>query len=90
MDLHSIKLELQSFFTDGLLLVVGSGLSIAEGLPGMPEISSQLGKQIPARVDGESQAKWIEIEGQLSPGLTLRPHLSNARRHLNLKSISPM
>lgn len=35
MDLHGVKTRLQQHLTDGLVLVVGSGLSCAEGLPGM-------------------------------------------------------
>jgi hypothetical protein len=32
----------QQHFTDGLVLVVGSGLSAAEGIPGMPALAGHL------------------------------------------------
>lgn len=42
LDLHDLKLTLQKHFTDGLVTVVGSGLSCAEGLPGMGELAIHL------------------------------------------------
>ena len=41
-DLHELKLLLQDHFRDGLVTVVGSGLSCAEGLPGMTELAEHL------------------------------------------------
>jgi len=35
---------IQGHFTDGLVLVVGSGLSAAEGIPGMGVLAAHLGK----------------------------------------------
>ena len=42
MDLHSLKSVLQQHFTDGLVTVVGSGLSCAEGLPSMEALAKHL------------------------------------------------
>ncbi|WP_400768713.1 SIR2 family protein [Methylosinus sporium] len=42
MEVHDLKLELQRHFSDGLVTIVGSGLSCAEGLPGMTELASHL------------------------------------------------
>ena len=42
MELHDLKLLLQSYLSDGLVTVVGSGLSCAEGLPGMTELATHL------------------------------------------------
>ncbi|RWC23421.1 MAG: SIR2 family protein [Mesorhizobium sp.] len=42
MDLHNLKSLLQRHFSDGLVTIVGSGLSCAEGLPGMTEIAQHL------------------------------------------------
>jgi len=42
VDLHDLKLVLQRHFSDGLVTIVGSGLSCAEGLPGMAELATHL------------------------------------------------
>jgi hypothetical protein len=44
LTLHELKLRLQDHFSDGLVTVVGSGLSCAEGLPGMAELAEHLQK----------------------------------------------
>ena len=42
MDLHELKSLLQRHFGDGLVVIVGSGLSCAEGLSGMNELADHL------------------------------------------------
>lgn len=60
MELHDLKLLLQRHLSDGLVTVVGSGLSCAEGLPGMAELASHLQAAIGdglAPADAEHWAK---------------------------------
>ena len=47
LDINEIKKEIQSFFDVGTLTIVGSGLSCAEGLPGMHAIFLYLQEKIP-------------------------------------------
>lgn len=61
MDLHALKLRLQQHFTDGLVTVVGSGLSCAEGIPGMGELASHLGATVASGLDATDLARWEEI-----------------------------
>ena len=42
MDCDALVTFVQEHFTDGLALVVGSGLSAAEGIPGMPALATHL------------------------------------------------
>ena len=42
MHIGEIKKRLQEHFTDGLVTIVGSGLSVACGLPGMRELAVAL------------------------------------------------
>lgn len=48
MDLHELKLHLQNHLTDGLVLIVGSGLSAALGLPTMERLAGHLLEHPPA------------------------------------------
>lgn len=61
MELHDIKIRLQQHMSDGLVTVVGSGLSCAEGLPGMGELADHLCAVIgPGLVGGDAKV-WAEI-----------------------------
>lgn len=46
LDIHFLKQRLQSHFSDGLVTIVGSGLSCAEGLPGMKELAAHLNETL--------------------------------------------
>lgn len=48
MELSAFKKQLQKLLGDGLVLVVGSGLSCAEGVPGMSPLGRHLVTHIPA------------------------------------------
>jgi hypothetical protein len=53
MDLHTIKIRLQEHLSDGLVTIVGSGLSCAEGLPGMGELATYLQQQVGGTLTGD-------------------------------------
>lgn len=67
MELHDLKLTLQQHLTDGLVTVVGSGLSCAEGLPSMKELASHLNATIAADLAVAADIdKWEAISPLLS------------------------
>jgi len=53
-----IKKRIQEHFTDGLVTIVGSGLSVDAGLPGMQELGRFLFEVIPKRCEGELANQW--------------------------------
>lgn len=59
--MDEIKRDLQRHFTDGLAIVVGSGLSCAEGLSGMGELAAHLDSVLPERLDDDGKSKWATI-----------------------------
>jgi len=61
LELHELKLLLQRHFTDGLVTVVGSGLSCAEGLPGMGELANHLEATVGASLSAADQDCWAEV-----------------------------
>lgn len=61
MDLHQVKTRLQQHLSDGLVTIVGSGLSCAEGLPGMGELADHLCAAVDSGLAGADLAAWIEI-----------------------------
>jgi hypothetical protein len=61
MDLHQLKIRLQQHFTDGLVIIVGSGLSCAEGLPGMGTLAKHLCETVGPSLVGEDSSAWADI-----------------------------
>ncbi|RYG88781.1 MAG: SIR2 family protein [Alphaproteobacteria bacterium] len=61
MELNALKKRLQDHFGDGLVLVIGSGLSCAEGVPGMVALGHHLVTHIPASLSEEDSKLWEEI-----------------------------
>ena len=61
MDYDALIQFIQGHFTDGLVVVVGSGLSMAEGLPGMSDIAASLCSQAGELSDGDFEL-WQKIK----------------------------
>ena len=61
MELSALKKQLQEHLGDGLVLIVGSGLSCAEGVPGMGALGHHLVTHIPASLSLEDTKLWEEI-----------------------------
>ncbi len=74
-NIHTIKQKIQSILGDGLVVIVGCGLSSAEGLPGMYELAKHLMSVIPSSVKDGANA-WLEIKKLLDSGLGLEEALA--------------
>lgn len=61
MMLHDLKSRLQQHLSDGLVVVIGSGLSCAEGLPGMGELANHLCDALPLVLDPPFAKEWDDI-----------------------------
>ena len=64
--LDNLKKELQAIFADGLVTVIGSGLSCAEGLPGMGALATELSAKVPSAIANGDKATWKRIEASLA------------------------
>lgn len=61
MDFDELVKFVQCHFTDGLAMVIGSGLSSAEGIPGMPELAEHLSSRAGTLV-GDDATLWSQIK----------------------------
>lgn len=61
LDFGALAISLQSHLGDGLVIVAGSGLSCAEGLPGMGALAQHLEANIPDLIAPEELDHWAEI-----------------------------
>lgn len=82
LELTEVKRLLQDHLQEGLLLVVGTGLSIAEGIPGMWLLGEHLKNVIPPRLATASDTAWNDMVAALDAG----DHLEAAMGKVNLKA----
>lgn len=67
MTIDEVKRKIQEFFADGTLTIVGSGLSAAEGIPGMGGLAAELRSKVPSQLTTANDINnWHKIEGLLS------------------------
>ena len=67
MDYNGLISFIQQHFTDGLVVVIGSGLSAAEGMSGMCALAAHLSENSPS-LSGNDAHLWAQIEACLDAG----------------------
>lgn len=75
MDIDDLKRDLQGHLADGVVTVVGSGLSVAEGIPGMGKLATTLQAEMPAKVAGADLTLWQAVDAALQAGAGLEAAL---------------
>jgi len=76
IQLSDIKKKLQEHLQTGLLAVVGTGLSMAEGIPGMKDLALHLKKEIPKKLV-TADAGWNQVVANLDVGKDLENAMSD-------------
>lgn len=87
MKLHNVKEHLQNHLSDGLVIIVGSGLSCAEGIPGMIRLAKHLVDEIPKNIKGDDQELWTEISAFLAAGEDLESVLLKVKLSETLEAV---
>lgn len=80
LALSEVKRQLQDHLQEGLLLVVGTGLSTAEGIPGMRPLAEHLKRTLPSKLTAAPDPAWDEVVAALDAG----DHLEAAMGKANL------
>jgi hypothetical protein len=75
MNYEQVARIVQTHFSDGLVIVIGSGLSLAEGVPGMADLADGL-VNASDNFSEQDQANREEIRSELVNGLGLESALS--------------
>lgn len=97
MDQNELYQRIQDHFTDGLVTIVESGLSTAEGVPDMAALGKHLITEIPKRIGEDVRDEWTAIADQLAaqvdlesvlsahpPSVTLEQHIGTVTANLIL------
>lgn len=80
MDLDEAKRIIQDFFQENTVTIIGSGLSLAEGIPGMSALAAELQAKLPSLLsDSNDVATWSKISSDLFMGVGLEEALHNTR-----------
>lgn len=80
MDLDTLKRIIQDFFQQNTVTIVGSGLSRAEGIPGMHELAEELKDKMPKFLSGGGDIEiWRMINDDLLGGKGLEEALHNTK-----------
>ena len=82
LELSDVKRQIQDHLQEGLLLIVGTGLSIAEGIPGMAPLAEHLKAEIPAKIAACPDPGWKQVLAALDAG----DHLETAMGKVTLKA----
>jgi hypothetical protein len=78
-DISAVKRMLQDHLQEGLLLVVGSGLSIAEGIPGMSGLAEHLKANMGNHLDKSPDLEWEKVVAALDSGNNLEDAISQTQ-----------
>lgn len=77
IELSKVKKDLQDHLQEGLLIIVGTGLSIAEGIPGMGLLADHLKIVVPQKLASAPDPAWAQIVNALDSGDNLEAAMSN-------------
>lgn len=80
MELDEVKRVIQDFFQENTVTIIGSGLSLAEGIPGMAALATELMARMPALLsDATDTVVWSQIADDLSKSIGLEQALHNTK-----------
>ncbi len=85
IDMDNLKKNIQSFFDQGTVTIVGSGLSCAEGISGMKALSEKLMEDVPNKLSNEDMECWRNIEETLNNGIDLESTLQQNKATNNIE-----
>ena len=85
IDMDNLKKNIQSFFDQGTVTIVGSGLSCAEGISGMKALSKKLMEDVPNKLSNEDMECWRNIEETLNNGTDLESTLQQNKATNNIE-----
>jgi hypothetical protein len=86
-DLNNLKLKVQKHFSSGLVTVIGSGLSAAQGISGMGALADHLVASVPKQLTKSLAPTWEAIAKELKAGQGLEAALLRHPPQQDLESI---
>jgi hypothetical protein len=80
LDLNNVKAIIQDFFQENTVTIIGSGLSVAEGIPGMGSLSIELQDKLPYKISEKADVNnWNAISDRLKVGEGLEEALHSQK-----------
>lgn len=80
LQLADVKIIIQDFFQENTVTIIGSGLSVAEGIPGMQSLAMELQAKLPNKISEKTDIEnWEAISDRLKSGEGLEEALHNEK-----------
>ncbi|WP_110955435.1 SIR2 family protein [Anaerosinus massiliensis] len=80
MEINDVKTVIQDFFQENTVTIIGSGLSVAEGIPGMGSLSVELLDKLPCKINEKADVdNWKAISDRLKVGEGLEEALHSEK-----------
>lgn len=77
VDEKKLLETLQDFLQEGIVLVIGSGLSASYGIPGMAQLAAHLQANVPQSLTPPDNADWTIVHAKLNAGAGLENALQD-------------
>lgn len=79
------KCYIQDFFSNDTVTIVGSGLSAAEGIPGMGALADELKRRMAGRLSQDDEEIWKKVVEKLNTGTGLEKALQEVQVNLRIE-----
>lgn len=81
LELNKVKKQIQDHLQEGLLIIVGTGPSIAEGISGMRSLAEHLKKVMPLKMGSTPDPEWDNVVVALDRGDHLEAAMGKTKLH---------
>ena len=86
LKLDEVKKYIQDYFSNDTVTIVGSGLSAAEGIPGMGGLADELKKEISGKLsEAADQEVWKKVVEKLDAGTGLERALQEVQVNVTIE-----
>ena len=86
LKVDEVKKHIQDFFSNDTVTIVGSGLSAAEGIPGMGGLADELRTKMPAKLSTDDDREvWKKVVEKLDAGIGLEKSLQEVQVNISIE-----
>ena len=85
LTIDEVMKYVQDFFSNDTVTIVGSGLSVAEGIPGMRSLADELKKKMVGKLSKDDQEVWRKVVEKLDAGIGLEKALQDVQVNITIE-----
>ena len=85
LKIDEVKKNIQDFFSNDTVTIVGSGLSAAEGIPGMGGLADELKAKMPGKLQKDDLEVWKKVVEKLDAEIGLEKALQEVQVNITIE-----